>query len=110
MSLVYIASKNIFMRSLMDYERQDMVQTLIQTSCAFDSQIENLAATCSNYSYWDDMYSFVHTRDVHFIKSSLARTSLDSLGLDAMIVYDDRGHVVYGSTGKKGSFSGTGLQ
>jgi len=63
-----------------------------------DYEYETLARTAGDYAGWDDTYAFVQNRNEKYIKVNLDVSIYSQLKIDAIIILNTKGEVIY-STG-----------
>jgi|GEM_PF-1315643 len=63
---------------------------------AIENEIESLGIMTLDWSAWDDMYYFIHTRSRFFSDSNLNSMSLESNRLNILYCFDRSGNIVWG--------------
>jgi len=83
---------------LKGYSQLEKDKTLIQLNSAeslLKEQSDQLSTITKDYSFWDDTYNFVKDHNAKFIQSNLNETTYSNLKLNAIIIVNLSGEVVY---------------
>ena len=83
---------------LKGYSQLEQDKTLIQLNSAeslIKEQSDQLSTVTRDYSHWDDTYAFVEDHNEKFIQSNLNETTYGNLKINAIIIVNLNGEVVY---------------
>jgi signal transduction histidine kinase/CheY-like chemotaxis protein len=60
-----------------------------------DYTLSTFGSTCADWAYWNDMYKFVNGDNAGFVDANLSASSLATIGVDVIVIFDPDGKVVY---------------
>jgi signal transduction histidine kinase/DNA-binding response OmpR family regulator len=78
-------------------ENREVQRSVDRASNALMANLEGLATSARDYAYWDLAYEFTETRDPAFVETNLGDDSLTSLDLDAFLITNRAGELLYSS-------------
>lgn len=104
-SVLYASSSTILLGSLKKAEEQEARQVVNGLLNLFHQTGEDFKARFSDWSAWDDTYTFVENRNQEFIKSNLVPAQFLNLRVNLAIFINSSGKIVYGT-----SFDGKTMQ
>lgn len=96
-SVVYLASSTILLGSLRTAEEQSAHQSLQGVLNVLTKDQEAFASRYSDWSAWDDTYTFIQDRNEGYIKSNLVSEQLTNLKVNLALFVNAAGRVVYGT-------------
>ncbi|MFA5113223.1 MAG: CHASE4 domain-containing protein [Candidatus Margulisiibacteriota bacterium] len=76
-----------------DYAISDMGRVLYFINDSFTSYDD----TCRDWAYWDDTYAFVRDKNEKYRRSNLTPQTFDNLRIHLLMMFDEKGRVVYAS-------------
>jgi signal transduction histidine kinase len=88
--VVYFATTIVIAKAFDKIETQSIQTNTAQAVDALDNGIDQLQFKAADWASWDDTYAFVVNHNNAFIKSNLQSGSLNSLGIDYMLFYNDK--------------------
>ena len=86
---------SILQSSFVTLENQNFRKDTERLVNTLNDKIDSFAGTTSDWAFWDDAYAFAGGSNPSYI-SNLAPSSFKSLHLDAILVLDVRGNLIYG--------------
>ena len=92
---LYLLITNIFLGEAVSLERNDLKEDVSRTKSAIDLDISTLKVTVGDYAFWDDTYDFVVSKDQKYIDANFGSASFANLHVNAVIIRDVAGKVVY---------------
>lgn len=84
--LVGFASRYVVMKDFSDLERREMMTNLDRVSETFKNKRGEISVKLSDWSQWDDTYSYVEDRNENFIQSNLQNSTLGLLHLNFIVL------------------------
>lgn len=93
---LYTAAYVILGKGFSDLERRYTNRNIDQVSSAFKNDVSNLSMKLSDYSKWDDTYSFIQNGNEAYIESNLVDNTFIGLNLNFMMFVDTSGKIIYG--------------
>ncbi len=96
-SVVYFASSTILLGSLRAAEEQSARQSLQGVLNVLAKDQEAFASRYSDWSAWDDTYTFIQDKNQAYIKSNLIAEQLSSLKVNLALFMNAGGQIVYGT-------------
>jgi two-component system NtrC family sensor kinase len=96
-SVVYLASSAILLGSLKAAEEQSARQSLQGVVNVLDKDKEAFTSRYSDWSSWDDTYTFIQNKNEAYIKSNLVPEQLANLKTNVVLFVNAKGQVVYGT-------------
>ncbi|MEP1061663.1 MULTISPECIES: CHASE4 domain-containing protein [Cyanophyceae] len=96
-SVVYFASSAILLGSLRRAEEQSAYQSLQGVLNVLAKDQEAFTSRYSDWSAWDDTYTFIEDRNQAYIKSNLVPEQLKNLKVNLALFVNADGQVVYGT-------------
>ncbi|MBS7633421.1 PAS domain S-box protein, partial [Candidatus Bathyarchaeota archaeon] len=94
-AVLLFALHAIMMNSVANVEQKTVAQDAQRVTDAFSSELDDLAATASDWAAWDDTYIFVQKGNQDYIQSNLADTVFINFRLNFMLFFNSSG-LVYG--------------
>lgn len=91
--VLYAFSRIVVLRSFAKLEDQDARQNLERASSALSDDLSNLDSIASEYSSWDQTYSFVEHPNLEFVKSELVFDS--NLRVNVVAIIDSSDRIVF---------------
>ncbi|MDH7564670.1 MAG: CHASE4 domain-containing protein, partial [Candidatus Bathyarchaeota archaeon] len=89
------ASHAIMMNSVANVEQKTVVKDAQRVTDAFSHELEDLAATASDWAAWDETYIFVQNGNPDYIQSNLVDTVFTNFRLNFILFFNSSG-LVYG--------------
>lgn len=75
-------------------EHQRVLENASRAADALSSKVDLLEFKVTDWASWDDTYLFVENHNAAFIKSNLQNNSLQNLGLNVMLFYNEHQQLV----------------
>ncbi len=94
-----VSLRFILLESYRQIEISDAGQNLDRGMNALMGSLENMDRTTQDYSYWDDLYNYMITKDRTFADVNLVDSTYSNTRWNFLFLFDVKGHVVY-----KGAF------
>lgn len=94
-SIIYIASHLILMRSFADLEERDVRANVSRVVKALNVQLDAISTIASGYSMWDDTYRFVSERNQDFIDLNLMDTTFTDYQINTVLYLDNDLQIVF---------------
>jgi sensor domain CHASE-containing protein/HAMP domain-containing protein len=92
---VAVPLRLIFDRILLDgFERLETAATtkdVARVKDALDARVESMSVKARDWAWWDDAFTFAGDRNQEFIDSNLAASSVATMGLEAILMFDSAG-------------------
>lgn len=79
-------------------EEQSANQNLQSATEIIDNELLNVERIATDYSFWDDTYLFSQNNDTDYIASNYHPDSLKSLNINFVLIFNESGHLLYGSS------------
>jgi len=95
-AIVLGGSRLILLDSYLQLESRAVEENLLRVANAVNDDAESLGILCADWAIWDDTYAFVQDRNQHFITSNLGDLTLIDLNLNALLIFDAKGQLVFG--------------
>src|SRR5699024_8007112 len=89
----------ILLDSYLKIERQDAEQNLDRGLNALRGSLEHMDRTTQDYSYRDELYRYMITRDRAFVDVNLVESTYSNTRWNLLILFDAKGNIAY-----KGAF------
>jgi len=96
-SVVYLTSSTILLGSLKTAEEQSAHQSLQGMLNVLAKDQEAFTSRYSDWSAWDDTYTFIQDRNETYIKSNLIPEQLKNLKVNLALFVTPAGRIVYGT-------------
>ncbi len=96
-SVVYFATSTILLGSLRKAEEQSAHQSLQGVLNVLSKDQEAFTSRYSDWSAWDDTYTFIKDRNKAYIKSNLVAEQFKNLKINLALFVDAAGQTVYGT-------------
>lgn len=93
--VVYLVSSTILVNSLKAAEEQSARQSLQGILNVVAKDQEAFTSRYSDWSSWDDIYTFVQDQNQDFIKSNLNVETLVNLKINLIAIVNTKGEIVY---------------
>jgi len=94
--LTYFVLRITFYTTFIELENNWTAANLALVDRAVQDQLTSMAALNREYSQWDDTYAFLQDRNDAYLTDNITASSLDSLGVDSLIILDREGQYVGG--------------
>ncbi|SHJ28250.1 PAS domain S-box-containing protein [Malonomonas rubra DSM 5091] len=95
-AIVLGGSRMILLDSFLQLEQAAVEENLYRLASAVQNDSETLGILCRDWSFWDDTYRFVQDKNQGYMDSNLGDDSLLELSLNALLIFDSRGELVFG--------------
>jgi PAS domain S-box-containing protein len=86
-------SRQLFLESFRRIEVEQVQRNLSQAREALAERTARLGR--GDWAAWDDLYNFVHSEDPEFAKINLIDVTYDDLQVNAIVIADEGGKVIY---------------
>lgn len=83
-------------------------KNIVRAERAIQNDLQNLAAIVGDWAPWDDAHAYARGVNPAFPKSNLDLTTMGNLDIDLLLVYDDKGEVLWSHIIRKAQTDGTG--
>ncbi len=93
---LYGLTEGVILSRFQDTEKEQVLGELGRIHLLLQQDLNNLGTTVADWSYWNDMYSYVGGKNVGFAETNLVADVVETLGVDFM--------GVWGSDGKRLAF------
>jgi diguanylate cyclase (GGDEF)-like protein/PAS domain S-box-containing protein len=94
-SVFYAASSTILSRSLAKVETQDAKQAIVGIKGILAQNIADFSNRYTDWSAWDDTYSFIQDGNQQYIKSNLTNEQIASLNVNLILYVNSNGKIVF---------------
>jgi sensor domain CHASE-containing protein len=89
-------SRTIILTSFQDLEDQSVERNIHRSVSMFFHEFDSLRKLSYDWSAWDDTYTFVEDRNQEFIDTNLQAMSLQGIGMNIMMFYNNSLDLVFG--------------
>jgi diguanylate cyclase (GGDEF)-like protein/PAS domain S-box-containing protein len=96
LALLYISSRGVLLYSFTRLEDKGTERDLQRALNALQNRLEELDTTAYDWASWDDTYRFMADRDPEFVESNLLGDTLVALRLNALLLVNPSGEIVFG--------------
>jgi sensor domain CHASE-containing protein len=86
----------VVLPSFVALEREEANKNLMRAVQALERNINHLATTTEDWSYWDDVYAFVADPNEDFVQKNLYFDVFKNLKINLLQFYDSQGKLVWG--------------
>lgn len=93
---VYISSRAVLLHSFARLEEEATRRDVQRVLTALDNQLRELDTTADDWAAWDDTYQFMSTGDPGYVESNLVDGTFVALRLNALLLVDPSGEMVFG--------------
>jgi sensor domain CHASE-containing protein len=77
-------------------EEANALQSIHRCRETFDRELEHLTSFCTDWSNWDDTYSFILDANPQYVESNLSVDTFKDSRIDLIYFVNEAGHVVWG--------------
>jgi len=96
LGILYTFSRIVLLRSFAELEDQDVRQNLDRATSALSDDLSNLDRTITDYSSWDQTYSFVKHPNPNYVRSELlTQTFANNLRVNVVAVVNSSDRIVF---------------
>jgi sensor domain CHASE-containing protein len=92
----YGIQRLVILPSFVALEREEANKNLTRAVQALERNINHLATTTEDWSYWDEVYAFVADSNEDFVQKNLYFDVFKNLKINLLQFYDSRGKLVWG--------------
>lgn len=92
-----MASSAILLGSIRNAEKREAQQSVRGVKSLFVHTQESFSARYSDWSAWDDTYTFIEDANKNYIQSNLVPEQLANLKVNLMVYVNKSGRIVYGT-------------
>jgi two-component system NtrC family sensor kinase len=89
--------KQVLMPSFAQLEREDAETSMKRIGYALDSTLESMELTAADWGNWADVYRFVQSPNLEFVRANVTATAMKQLKVNAMLIVDLNGSYVLSS-------------
>ncbi|MEG4573992.1 response regulator [Microcoleus sp. N3A4] len=93
--VLYATASTILLHDFHNLEAQYVRQDVARALDALDDDLSNLNTSAQDYAEWDDIYSFVDTRNENFVKSNFVDSTFVYLRLNLLVLLDSSGKTIF---------------
>lgn len=97
MGVIYTASSAILLGSIRNAEKQEAIQSVRGVWSLLVQTQEDFRDRFSDWSAWDDTYTFIQDANKTYIQSNLVPEQLASLRVNLILYVNTSGRIVYGT-------------
>ncbi|HYX35206.1 MAG TPA: adenylate/guanylate cyclase domain-containing protein [Oligoflexus sp.] len=90
-----LSLRTILLDSYLQIERQDAEENLDRGLNALMGSLDHMDRTTQDYSYWDDLYRFMNSRDRAFADVNLVDSTYSNTRWNFIVLVDPAGSMVY---------------
>lgn len=94
--LLYFSAQIYLGRSFSQLEDQYTSKAMTQAISAMQNNINSIDTKLSDWSNWDDTYSFAEDRNQEFVQSNLGDSTFTQLHINAISIVNSAGQILYG--------------
>lgn len=91
-----VSLRSILLESYRQIEEQDALQNLDRGMNALMGSLDHMDRTTQDYSYWDDLYRYMITRDRAFADVNLVDSTFSNTRWNLLLLFNPQGQTVYG--------------
>lgn len=95
--ILLMTSYRILLGGIQDIEIQESRKDLDRAVALLKNELISIGTMASEYATWDDMHTFMTSRNPAFITSNFTDSTFVNLKINFIIITDRSGHVVYAS-------------
>lgn len=92
---IYFVSEKILINKFDAIEDERVLLNLNRASNAYETIVQHLNNFTSDYAYWDDMFSFINTKDPKFIGANFVPQTLSNMKANIVVILDNNYQIVY---------------
>jgi sensor domain CHASE-containing protein len=89
--------KRVLMPSFAQLEREEAETSMKRIGYALDSTLESMELTAADWGNWADVYQFVQSPSLEFVRANVTATAMKQLKVNAMLIVDLNGSYVMSS-------------
>ena len=89
--------RQVLMPSFAALEREDAETSMKRIGYALDSNLESMELTAADWGNWADVYQFVQSPNLEFVKVNVTPVAMKQLKANAMLIVDLNGSYVLSS-------------
>ncbi len=82
------------MNGFLNLESQRTEVNLSTVRNAFQARLADMDKTAADWGHWDDTFRYIVDKNAAYAKSNLAPEQLETIHLDTLIIFNDKGQVV----------------
>ncbi len=97
MAVIYTVSSAILLGSTRNAEKQEAMQSVRGVRSLLVQTQEDFAERYSDWSAWDDTYTFIEDTNKAYIQTNLVPEQLAALRVNLMLYVNTSGQIVYGT-------------
>jgi methyl-accepting chemotaxis protein len=96
LGLIYLIGTQSVMGGFNKLERQTAVDSITRAQAALKQQLDGIDTTISNWSSWDDAYTFVQDGNDAFISSNLGDSVFGQIKANLLVFVNGKSEIVWG--------------
>lgn len=93
--LSYLVLSTTVAPAFANLELANAEKNIVRAERAIQNDLQNLAAIVGDWAPWDDAHAYARGDNPGFPKSNLNVTTMANLDIDLLLVYDERGEVLW---------------
>lgn len=93
--LLYVTSQTILLNSFAELETRSVTQNMQRVINVLNVEQESLELLAAKWAWWDEAYAFVQGNNDTFQHANLKPETFASLRVNAILLYDAAGELVY---------------
>jgi sensor domain CHASE-containing protein len=93
--LSYLVLSTTVAPAFANLELANAEKNIVRAERAIQNDLQNLAAIVGDWAPWDDAHAYARGDNPGFPKSNLNVTTMANLDIDLLLVYDERGRVLW---------------
>jgi two-component system cell cycle sensor histidine kinase/response regulator CckA len=94
-AVLYVVSRAVILNGFKILEQEDAEQNLARANSAIRDMETTLSRQVTDFSSWDQMYEFIHSRNPTFLKSEFPNESLATMRINFVVIADTSSEVVF---------------
>jgi len=95
--IVYFVSR-LFITRFDKLELSKVSDDIVRVQETFNAELAHLSTKVSDWSSWDDTYSYIRTKDSRFIDSNIQNQTFTNLQINTIIFVDENRRIVHASS------------
>ena len=94
-TVIFTILSSTLTKGFQDLENRDVQDDVTMSMDTLDGRISELAIKLSDWTQWDDSYTFVQDQNQTYIETNLQVSSLTLLKLNFIVFLDERGDIIF---------------
>jgi len=98
LAVEHMALRSLVSRRFSDLEHQEVQRDVERVLQTIQNDVRHLDTVVGDWAAWDDTYGFMSDRNDDYVESNLVTEAFTGLGLNAIVLVDSAGEIVYGKS------------